>query len=321
MKMREAKPKLKACDLIEKLAEEKGIKFDLITKEQAELFLKERNNYMRVASYRKNYEKYKGKYLNLDFKYLVELSTLDMYLRAIILKMCINIEHSLKVQILKDIEENDNENGYDIVDEFLNIQSNAYIISNIERKSKSSYSGKLIQHYFSYETIFDDEGTVKRKFDCPVWCLMDVISFGDFISFYLFYNANYREVENFIPRNIINSVKSLRNACAHNNCILHNLHKNANSTQAPAEIAKFIAQNKNIGKDSRRNKLANQFVLEFVSLVYVYDKVVSKDIKEKTFEELHEFMFGRFVKNIAYFEKQSLVKSTIQFLQKVIDFF
>ena len=67
------------------------------------------NNYLRTASYRKNYQKYrngihKGKYIDLDFSYLQELSTTDMHFRFIVSKMCLDIEHDLKVKMLKDIK-------------------------------------------------------------------------------------------------------------------------------------------------------------------------------------------------------------------------
>ena len=47
-----------------------------------------------------------GLYISLDFAYLKELSTLDMYLREIILKMTIDIEHFLKVKMLNDLQKN-----------------------------------------------------------------------------------------------------------------------------------------------------------------------------------------------------------------------
>lgn len=50
----------------------KGITFDIVKEEDAKAFLQNNNYYMKLASYRANYEKRKsdGKYINLDFAYL-----------------------------------------------------------------------------------------------------------------------------------------------------------------------------------------------------------------------------------------------------------
>lgn len=304
--------------MVKKL-EEKGVQFNLMTRTQAAKFLSERNNYMRLASYRKNYEKHDQKYVNLDFKYLVELSTIDMYLRFIIIKMCLNIEHCLKVSLLKNIENNAGEDGYSIVNEFINSsRSNTYITSEIKKMSSSKYSGELIEHYFKYTTEFCSGETV-MTFDCPVWVFTETVSFGTFINFYLFYYDKYPN-EKAIPRNIINSVRSLRNACAHNNCIMHDLHRTPKNTQPPTEISKFVMQIHDIKSAQRRNKLSNQFILEFVTTVYVFSKVVSEDLKRTTIKELKSFGEKRLLKNIAYFERQPLIESSLTFLKKVIDF-
>lgn len=65
----------------------KGIKFDIVKEEDAKIFLQNNNYYMKLASYRANYDKCKsnGEYINLDFAYLQELlPTIDMYLRYLI---------------------------------------------------------------------------------------------------------------------------------------------------------------------------------------------------------------------------------------------
>ena len=113
------KPKQTSYQLISKM-KNKGINFKCITEEKASIYLIDRNNYLRTAAYRKNYKKYlkglnKGKYIDLDFSYLQELSTIDMHFCFLISKMCLDIEHDLKVKMLKDIETDPTTDGYDIV--------------------------------------------------------------------------------------------------------------------------------------------------------------------------------------------------------------
>lgn len=99
----------------------KGIKFNIVKEEDAKIFLQNNNYYMKLASYRANYDKHKsnGEYINLDFAYLQELSTIDMHLRYLILQMCLDVEHALKTRLLKDMEDNPEEDGYDIIRRFI----------------------------------------------------------------------------------------------------------------------------------------------------------------------------------------------------------
>lgn len=300
------------------MEQEKGIKFQLMTRTEAVKFLSERNNYLRIASYRKNYQKHNGKYCDLDFKYLVELSTLDMHLRNLIMKMTISIEHCLKVKLIRDIEMDPREDGYSIVNSFFAIPKNRYIINDIVRKASSQYSGDLIQHYFNYSVEFGSDGKEIYKFDCPAWVLIEVISFGAFIKFYEHFYQNGRKPQ--IQVEMLNSVKSLRNACAHNNCIMHDL-KSSNKTAPKGRIVNAVKKISTIGSGQRNKKLSNQFILEFVTLLYVYDSVVSEDVKKHTYKELRNFSEHRLIRHIDYFDTQPLVKTSIDFLHKVIDFY
>ncbi len=79
------KPKQAAPRLIEKM-KSKGVTFKYSTEEKAAEYLTDKNNYLCTAAYRKNYQKYNngsniGKYIDLDFSYLQELSTIDMHFR------------------------------------------------------------------------------------------------------------------------------------------------------------------------------------------------------------------------------------------------
>lgn len=149
------KPKKTAEELVQMLHDEKGIQFHLISEEQAVECFSQRNNYLRTASYRKNYPKHiagpnAGKYIHLEFAYLTELSTLDFYLRELLLQMCIDVEHDLKVSLLRELEENPSEDGYTIVRDFL--AQYPEILAAIERKTDASFTGELIDLKVRKET-------------------------------------------------------------------------------------------------------------------------------------------------------------------------
>ena len=74
-------------------------------KEDAERFLADRNYFFKLKAFAKNYNKRfaggdaKGRYIGLDFAYLVELSRIDKQLRDLVLDLTLDIEHYLKVRI------------------------------------------------------------------------------------------------------------------------------------------------------------------------------------------------------------------------------
>lgn len=146
--------------------EPKGITFNITSEAEAIAYLHQNNNYFKLTSYRKNYTKYTsgekaGKYENLDFAYLVELARIDVQLRHIILAMCLDIEHFLKVQLIRAVEMASGEDGYSIVADFVfdngnqsfserakNASQRSHTISNkLEYNKSNPYCGGLISKY------------------------------------------------------------------------------------------------------------------------------------------------------------------------------
>lgn len=314
-------PKLTPEQLVKKM-EEKNIRSEYKDAEEIKEYLSIHNNYFRTASYRCNYEKHTegdkiGKYIDLDFSYLTELATIDMYLRNLVLKMCLDIEHSLKVALIADIAFNDEEDGYNIVEQF--ISKNDYILTDIFYKSNSTYVGDLIKKYFEFEYSEDENGKKNitlKKIDCPIWAFMEIITFGDFTKFYSSYYELYPLGVNYTG--ILNSVKSLRNACAHNNCIIHNLRKG--TTKPTEKISQFVSNIPTITKSERKSVLSVRVAFELTSLIYLYDKVVFEPVKRYGLMNLYDLFNARMLKHADYFEKQDIVKSAYRFLKKVVDF-
>lgn len=314
-------PKMTPDELVEKI-KEKNIRCEIKSECEIAEYLKERNNYFRTASYRKNYEKYlegekKDKYIDLDFGYLTELSTIDMHLRFLVLKMCLDIEHSLKVTILSDITLNDKEDGYTIVKSFLD--KNEYILKDIYYKSNSTYVGDLIKKYFVFETHEDENKKIsidKVTIKCPVWAFMEIITFGEFTKFYSMYYEAYPKKEDYTG--LINSVKSLRNACAHNNCLIHNLRKG--TSKSSHKVSKFVTKIGTIKKSERKKALSVRPVYELTALACLYSEVVFEPVKEHRLRELHDLVHNRMTRNADYFEKQDIIKSSYNFFRKIVDF-
>ena len=114
---------MKIVELVPHMKEE-NIKFEKSSEKDAIKYLSENNNYYNVTVYKNNFVKYqcgefKGKYIDLDFAYLRDLAIIDYRTRLLLFKMIIDIEHYLKIRILNTIENIDEEDGYNIVNLYL----------------------------------------------------------------------------------------------------------------------------------------------------------------------------------------------------------
>ncbi|HEM2808982.1 Abi family protein [Streptococcus suis] len=314
-----AKPKKFVSQLVSDMKDGRGITFNYVDEAIAIDYLSNTNNYLRTAAYRKNYQKYqmgskKEKYINLDFSYLIEMSVLDMHYRFLIQKMCSDIEHSMCVQLIRDIENDSTTDGYDLVHNFFTKYPKE--IKKVQSTIASPHTGNLLWKYFTIVTSPNGYHRITNYDDCPVWVLMELLSFGSIINFYLDYYSS-RGVSH-IPKEVLNLVRSLRNAAAHNNCILSDL--NSNTTVSPQIIIDFVKSIEGITTSSRRKKLSSRAVLEFVALIYVYDKFVTGKVRKHRLQELNLFINKRMVEKSGFFRENDLIKSTYKFIHHIVNF-
>lgn len=322
MSNRGEKPKKTASALVHKMRDELGITFCYTSESEAKAYLTDVNNYMRVAAYRKNYQKAirganTGKYVHLDFAYLQELAVIDMHFRFLVMQMCSDIEHALKVQLVADVEQNDATDGYDIVADFL--QQNPVIVRKIESTVASPFTTDLVHKYFPTQTVFNpqkqkNETRIISCSDCPVWVLAELLTFGDFLYFYEFYYASPQ-----ITRALNNMVKSLRNAAAHNNCILADL--NRSGVRPPRELTAAVAGIPEINVHMRKARLSSRPTAEFAALLYVYDRTVHGKVREHRVAELKELFRVRIPEKKAFFTQNELLCASYDFATRLINGF
>lgn len=229
--------KLSYRQQIHELRFQKGIKFDLISTNDARKFLEESTYYFKATCYLKNFKKNSfNKYDNVDFALVKDISIIDSNLRKNIMEISCNVEHQIKSLILHDMTNDTNNDGYSIVEEFDDFLNNEHVAEGRTYRYKSiiERSLKNIRH----STIEDYEYKLSSKYDprvhryhgtpCPsfpVWVLVEKLSYGglyDFIRFYISkrkYNyTRYEKLEKYMFM-----TKKLRDAAAHNRPILHNV--------------------------------------------------------------------------------------------------
>ena len=321
------KPMLSVDDLISYM-QSKGIEFKHMTEDDAKDYLHKNNNYFKLTSYRKNYTKYTtgahlGMYEHLDFAYLVELARIDVLLRQVILAMCLDIEHFLKVQLISAIEQASNEDGYSIIQEYIfdtnnpsfvgradNVSYRAHTIySKLEKNKNNPYCGDLIAKY-------NDE--------MPVWAFIEIISFGDLLRF-VEYVSNKLGWTLPVDLKTLDRVRQIRNAAAHNNCIINDLtprfktgSKNPDCKE-PVHITQFV-RSTGVNKATMQKKLSNRRFSQLVHLLYAYNIIVtSTNSRQQRYQDLKELVNNRMLQQKDYFSSNTLLTSTYQVLSTIVN--
>ena len=293
----------------------KGITFNTISEDDAKVFLQKNNYYMKLASYRANYPKYLtgsriGQYINLDFAYLKELSTIDMHLRYFIIQMCLDLEHALKVSLIAHVENNPKEDGYELIRRFIGHTNakgqaqNEYILKKIHRHRSSDYCKDLIEKYYPY---------------FPVWVFVELISFGDPTYLIAFYDSLYSDP--IVNNKFMNTVRDIRNAAAHSNCLINRLFEPLRTgQQVDSNISTYIKTIPNISSAARTKNLNYRVIYNFVTLLYVYDRVVPEGIaKQRRLSELKELFNVRMIAHKDYFQSNNKITGIYNFMKKVVD--
>ena len=321
------KPMIGVDDLILHM-KSKGIAFTEMSEEDAKAYLHKNNNYFKLTSYRKNYTKCMqgsrtGQYEKLDFAYLVELARIDVQLRQTILGMCLDIEHFLKVQLIRAIEQDPNEDGYSIVLDYVfdsgnttfverahNASPRAHAISSkLEKNKNNPYCGGLITKYNG---------------EMPIWVFIEIISFGDLLRF-VEYVSNKTNWTLPVDIKTLDRVRQIRNAAAHNNCIINDLTPNYETgtkipeCNEPVYITQFV-RSAGVAKPTMQKKLSNRRFSQIIHLLYAFDVIVtSSNSRQLRFTELKNLVNTRMLANKNYFMTNQLLDSTYRVLSSVVN--
>ncbi len=308
------KNKLTIDEQVEDL-KEKGTGFNIVNQDDAKKFLRYNNYYFKLKSYAKNYpiNPKNGKYVNLEFAYLVELSKIDMYLRKIILGMCLDIEHVLKTRVLYDISQNKKEDGYNIVQKYFC----AYPTTKME----------IIQKANSYSFTSDLADKHAKDEEYSVWSLVELLSFGKFVELYTMYYQEYKS-PNYSA--YLQSIKFLRNAAAHSNCLLSSIMKpkGEKKFRKTVQLTNALAKvKKEISEHARIKYMAYPVFHDFVALLFVYNDVLkesaNRNMRDRTMEELNHFWCdddGRVLLHRDYFTKNQVITEAYKFVAGVIKY-
>lgn len=261
------KAKLNFEEQIKKL-KSLGILFNETTENEAEEILRKNTYFFKLSSFRKNIPKDSSGNYNFEFSALSDLATLDMRLRYTLLPMCLDIEHSLKTAILEKITNDEAEDGYQIMQDFIN-----------------NHHGDLNK---IFDTVIRRDNTVMPSFQKyydhpPVWVCLELMSFSQFSAFVEFYSDRTNDNELRKAGKFIKFAKNIRNKCAHSQPILLNL--------IPRYNLKTEKELRRLGKQQGLSEVNLKVlpIIDILSLLILHSKYCSKGIKNNRKTDLMTF--------------------------------
>ena len=289
----------------------KGVQFTLVGEAAARAYLGQKNNYFRIAAYRKNYPKHPGgakvgQYVRLEFAYLMDLAELDRLLRDVVLGMALDVEHAARMQIIS-LTETHGDDEYAIVQDFvdgLDAKERRILDGEIARNRNNIYCGDMVRKY-------------ERGY--PVWVFVELLSFGKLCSFYRFCADRFEQPEMVKTYYRMRMCQTLRNAAAHGSCILNDLSSNKSTIRTDSVINRALATIPGMSKGFRINKMKNERIQQIVTLLYTYRTMVPDDGGWSLERHKLQGFMKRLRKNQAYYEDNDLLRGVFRFLQMIVD--
>jgi abortive infection bacteriophage resistance protein len=282
---------------------EKGVKFAFVSEDEALRYLRENNNYFKLRAYRKGFTKNsEDQYIDLDFGCLKDLADVDQILRYCLLHMCLDIEHFEKIRLLRCFDESA-EDGYQIVQDFRKADS---VTANaaFEEAGRSAYCKDLYGKF--------------GKNDMPIWAFVEILSFGAFLRFYRYFADRLSNRDMLEQWYRLMTIKGIRNASAHSNCIINDLSPNTSQYGSDYAVMQFLSSI-GISKTTRRHKMSCEKIKQIATLLYVYHQLIPQSgIREDRTSELNQVILRMF-QHIEYYKNCDMILSSFAFIKEIID--
>lgn len=265
-----------------------GISFTDTTTERARKFLTTNTYYEKLRSYLGRAPE-EGEFSGLDFNDLVELSKIDFSLSRQVLTLALSIEHALKIRIYRLIE----------LEEATTLKK---CLAKMPNYKGHPFRCKAIQMSDYSHTYLDAPSTYATDLivsDCALWELLESLSFGDLIKFYKII-LQVRKRKDSILFHYLKRVQELRNAAAHENCLLARTDKTGckkrkRSPDKHCDIYRLFPScfpgscNPHPSRKEEQRELSRLFLHDFCILLHVHNRLVeSTGMKEHAVCELSD---------------------------------
>ena len=289
---------------------ETGITFNYISEEKANTIMKSEFSPRMLLCYSSLFDKYKktlsaGRFINLDFAYLYELALLDCELRKIVMEMCLDIERCLKVFLIDDCEQLGCKDS--IVADYCETDFD-FLNANYKNNYLDHYAKQIIGSSSVSELQLDD--------------FLEIVQFGTFQRLLIFFYSKYSNKTEAHDRlsllSNLDSVRSLRNAAAHNNALLSHLNYEVSEDFHKNYALVSFLGNHGIKSRTLETNTKKQLLHDFACLVNMYSKIETNHKEKNCLYSLLSFFENRCTINASFFNQNPTIMSAYKFCCDVI---
>jgi hypothetical protein len=119
----------------------------------------------------------------------------------------------------------------------------------------------------------------------------------------------------------MNTVRDIRNASAHSNCLINKLFEPLNPRQQiDSTISAYIKSIPGISAKARAKNLNYRVVYSFVTLLYIYGTVVPDgEAKSVRYAEIKDLFNIRMTEHKEYFASNTKIRGVYNFMKKTVD--
>lgn len=134
-------------------------------------------------------------------------------------------------------------------------------------------------------------------------------------------NIKFEIISEYNAKKYLREIVKLRNAVAHNSCLLCYLDKKDNKYSPDYKIVNYLNLC-GVGKESRDNKLSNSRIKQMTCTLYMFNEIVTSDgIKRNVIEDLNELFYDRIILHKEYYNNNELLKSIYSYFDKIISYY
>ena len=118
---------------------------------------------------------------------------------------------------------------------------------------------------------------------------------------------------------MLREISKLRNAVAHNTCVLSDLSAKDNKHRPDFKIQKYLRKC-GINSFSGNKKLKNTRIRQITYTLYMFNNIVtSVGVKENIKDDIKKLFYGRIIHHKEYYNNK-LLKSVYLYFEKIIEY-